>query len=130
MTDPDEPYSQAMVLDTATVVGGAARRVRLPLGGLTPAAAPARAELVAWEGDADLQGDKVSLGSGPLTPVGGGRDRANVFDGSSGGVAELTFGVDVDTVSAELGVDPGLTIVTDKDVILFGVAALSVRARP
>ncbi|MEV4470264.1 sigma-70 family RNA polymerase sigma factor [Nonomuraea salmonea] len=130
VTDPDEPYSQAMVLDTATVVGGAARRVRLPLGGLTPAAAPARAELVAWEGDADLQGDKVSLGSGPLTPVGGGRDRANVFDGSSGGVAELTFGVDVDTVSAELGVDPGLTIVTDKDVILFGVAALSVRARP
>lgn len=41
----------------------------------------------------------------------------------------MTFGTDVDTVGAELGVDPGLTIVTDKDVVLFGVAALSVRAR-
>ncbi|MFC7590886.1 zf-HC2 domain-containing protein [Nonomuraea antimicrobica] len=129
VTDPSEPYSQAVVLDTATVVGGRSRRVRVPLGGLSPAAAPARAELVTWEGDADLGGDKVSLGSGALTPAGGDRERSNVFDGSSNGVAELTFGVDVDTVSAELGVDPGLTIVTDKDVVLFGVVALSVRAR-
>lgn len=129
VADPAEPYSQAVVLDTATVIGGPARRVRIPLGGLTPAAAPARVELVTWEGDADLAGDKVSLGSGRLTPAGGGRDPANVFDGSSGGVAEMTFGADVDTVGAELGVDPGLTIATDKDVVLFGVAALSVRAR-
>ncbi|MGP4094205.1 sigma-70 family RNA polymerase sigma factor [Nonomuraea sp. KM90] len=129
VTDPSEPYSQAVVLDTATVVGGESRRVRIPLGGLSPAASPARVELVTWEGDADLKGDKVSLGSGPLTPGGGDRDSSNVFDGSSGGVAEMTFGTDVDTVSAELGVDPGLTIVTDKDVVLFGVAALSVRAR-
>ncbi|MGR6913192.1 sigma-70 family RNA polymerase sigma factor [[Actinomadura] parvosata] len=129
VTDPSEPYSQAVVLDTATVIGGAARRVRVPLGGLSPAAAPARLELVTWEGDADLKGDKVSLGSGPLIPGGGDRDRANVFDGSSNGAAGMTFGTDIDTVGAELGVDPGLTIVTDKDVVLFGVAALSVRAR-
>ncbi|TMS00036.1 sigma-70 family RNA polymerase sigma factor [Nonomuraea basaltis] len=129
VSDPAEPYSQAVVLDTATVVGGADRRVRIPIGGLTPAAAPARVELVTWEGDADLEGDKVSLGTGALTPVGGGRHRANVFDGSSSGVAEMTFGADIDTVGAELGADPGLTIATDKDVVLFGVAALSVRAR-
>ncbi|GAA2208664.1 hypothetical protein GCM10009850_041220 [Nonomuraea monospora] len=129
VTDPAEPYSQAVVLDTATVVGGESRRVRVPLGGLSPAASPARVELVTWEGDADLKGDKVSLGSGALASSGGDRDPANVFDGSSNGVAEMTFGTDVDTVGAELGVDPGLTIVTDKDVILFGVAALSVRAR-
>ncbi|MFF4620276.1 sigma-70 family RNA polymerase sigma factor [Nonomuraea jabiensis] len=129
VTDPAEPYSQAMVLDAATVVGGPARRVRIPLGGLSPAAAPARVELVTWEGDADLKGDKVSLGSGALAPVGGDRDAANVFDESSTGAAQMTFGVDVDTVGAELGVDPGLTIATDKDVVLFGVAALSVRAR-
>ncbi|MGA5763639.1 sigma factor [Nonomuraea bangladeshensis] len=129
VTDPREPYSQAVVLDSATVVGGPRRRVRLPIGGLTPAAAPARAELVTWEGDAGLAGDRVSLGSGALTPAGGDRDRSNVFDGSSGGVAEMTFGVDVDTVGAELGADPGLTIATDKDVVMFGVAALSVRAR-
>ncbi|WP_188188737.1 sigma-70 family RNA polymerase sigma factor [Nonomuraea sp. SYSU D8015] len=129
VTDPAEPYSQAVVLDAATVIGGASRRVRIPIGGLTPAAVPARVELVTWEGDADLAGDKVSLGSGALTPAGGDRDRANVFDGSSGSGAEMTFGADVDTVGAELGVDPGLTIATDKDVVLFGVAALSVRAR-
>ncbi|MEV0386543.1 sigma-70 family RNA polymerase sigma factor [Nonomuraea sp. NPDC050643] len=129
VTDPAEPYSQAVVLDTATVVGGESRRVHIPLGGLSPAASPARVELVTWEGDADLRGDRVSLGSGALTPAAGDRDAANVFDGSSNGVAEMTFGADVDTVSAELGVDPGLTIVTDKDVVLFGVAALSVRAR-
>ncbi|GAA4982916.1 RNA polymerase sigma factor (sigma-70 family) [Nonomuraea thailandensis] len=129
VTDPAEPYSQAVVLDSATVVGGQARRVRVPLGGLSPAASPARVELVTWEGDADLKGDKVSLGSGALASGGGDRDPANVFDGSSNGVAGMTFGTDVDTVSAELGVDPGLTIVTDKDVVLFGVAALSVRAR-
>ncbi|MFI7701922.1 sigma-70 family RNA polymerase sigma factor [Nonomuraea sp. NPDC049480] len=129
VTDPAEPYSQAVVIDTATVIGGSARRVRIPLAGLTPEAAPARLEMVTWEGDADLAGDKVSLGSGALTPAGGERDLANVFDGSAGGVAEMTFGVDVDTVGAELGVDPGLTIATDKDVVLFGVAALSVRAR-
>ncbi|MGW0807266.1 sigma-70 family RNA polymerase sigma factor [Nonomuraea sp. NPDC002799] len=129
VTDPAEPYSQAVVLDTATVVGGRTPRLRIPLGGLSPAATPARMELVTWEGDADLKGDKVSLGSGPLTPAGGDRDGANVFDGSSSGVTEMTFGTDVDTVSAELGVDPGLTIATGKDVVLFGVAALSVRAR-
>jgi hypothetical protein len=129
VTGPAEPYRQAVVLDTATVVGGEAGKVRMPLGGLSPGAEPARADLVTWEGDADLKGDKVSLGTGALTPEGGDRDHTNVFDGSSGGVAEMTFGVDVDTVSAELGTDPGLTIVTDKDVVLFGVAALSVRPR-
>ncbi|MEW9554642.1 sigma-70 family RNA polymerase sigma factor [Nonomuraea sp. NPDC050783] len=129
VTDPRRPYSQAVVLDTATVVGGSRRRVRVPIGGLTPAAAPARVELVTWEGDAGLAGDRVSLGAGSLTPAGGDRDRANAFDGSAGGVAGMTFGVDVDTVGAELGADPGLTIATDKDVVLFGVAALSVRAR-
>ncbi|MFI7615366.1 zf-HC2 domain-containing protein [Nonomuraea terrae] len=126
VTDPAEPYSQAVVLDGGTVVG---RRAYVPLGGLRPAASPARVELVTWEGDADLGGDKVSLGSGPLTPSGGDREASNVFDGSARGARELSFGVDVDTVSAELGVDPGLTIATNKDVVLFGAAAVSVRAR-
>ncbi|MEU5859839.1 sigma-70 family RNA polymerase sigma factor [Nonomuraea sp. NPDC047529] len=129
VSGPRQPYSQAVVLDTATVIGGPVRKVRMPLGGLSPAAAPARAELVTWEGDADLGGDKVSLGTGAITPAGGDRDRANVFDGSSNGATGMTFGVDVDTVDAELGRDPGLTIVADRDVVLFGVAALSVRAR-
>ncbi|WP_336212036.1 sigma-70 family RNA polymerase sigma factor [Nonomuraea sp. LPB2021202275-12-8] len=129
-TDPRGPYGQAVVLDTAAVIGGGTGLVRIPLGGLEPAAAPARAELVTWEGDADLRGDKVSLGSGPLVPAGGDRDPANVFDGSSNGVAGMTFGVDVDTVSARLGARPSLAIAAEQDVVLFGVAAVSVRARP
>ncbi|MFG2071934.1 sigma-70 family RNA polymerase sigma factor [Nonomuraea maritima] len=130
VTDPAEPYGQAVVLDGGTVVGGRVRRAHFPLHGLRPAAAPARVELVTWEGDADLRGDRVSLGSGALTPSGGERDASNVFDGSVGRGGGLTFGVDVDTVSAELGVDPGLTITSDKDVVLFGAAAVSVRSRP
>ncbi|WP_214319504.1 sigma-70 family RNA polymerase sigma factor [Nonomuraea sediminis] len=128
-TDPAQPYSQAVVLDMATVVGGPHPTVELPLGGLIPAASPARVELVTWEGDADLKGDKVSLGAGPLTPAGGDADPDDVFDGSSNGAQEMTFGTDVDTFSAMLGPAPKLSIATRKDVVLFGVAAVSVRAR-
>jgi len=128
-TDPRAPYGQAVVLDTAAVVGDGTDLVRIPLGGLQPRAR-ARAELVTWEGDADLYGDRVSLGSGPLTPTGGDRDAANVFDGSSGGVAGMTFGVDVDTVGGQLGARPGLAIAAERDVVMFGVAAVSARVRP
>ncbi|MFC7717800.1 hypothetical protein [Nonomuraea recticatena] len=62
-TDPRRPYSQAVILDTATVVGGDDPRIELPLGGLIPAASPADIELVTWEGDADLRGDRVSAGT-------------------------------------------------------------------
>ncbi|WP_433513526.1 zf-HC2 domain-containing protein [Nonomuraea sp. CA-143628] len=197
-TDPTEPYSHAVVLDTPTVIGGEAGQARIPLDGLVsaprlargprhpretvaPAAAsvrrgqkgvapealsarslrahvapaavrarvpsrrpasggssrrvssdgrvPARVEVVAWEGDADLDGDRLSLGAGPLTPAGGDRDADNVFDGSSNGAKGMTFGVDVDTFGGELGHDPALAIDTRKDVVLFAIAAVSVRAR-
>ncbi|WP_327088262.1 hypothetical protein OIE66_39050 [Nonomuraea sp. NBC_01738] len=131
-TDPAQPYSQAVVLDTATRVGGEddeAARVDVPLGGLVPAAAPARLDLVTWEGDADLRGDRVSLGGEALVPAGGDRSAGNPFDSSANGASGLTFGVDVDTFSAELGDRPRLSLSTRKDVVLFGVAAVSVRAR-
>ncbi|MEU4231322.1 sigma-70 family RNA polymerase sigma factor [Nonomuraea sp. NPDC026600] len=217
VTDPAGPYSHAVVLDTATVVGGEADQVRIPLGGLVSAGsparipldgptptrpstvgpapmgsptgglvaagsaarvprgglvptdsvartrqggpvatgsaarirqpvpvrsaariplgrgvrrgAPARIEVVTWEGDADLDGDRLSLGSGSLTPVGGDRDAGNVFDSSSNGAEGMTFGVDVDTFGAELGNDPALAIATREDVVLFAIAAVCVRAR-
>jgi hypothetical protein len=128
-TDPAQPYSHAVVLDTATMVGGAHDLVRIPLGGLGTPGAPARAELVTWEGDADLAGDKVSLGAGPLVPASGGRDAGNVFDSSSNGAEDLTFGVDVDTFHGPLGAVPALGIASGKDAVLFGIAAVSVRAR-
>lgn len=129
VTDPAQPYSQAVVLDSATVVGGEAGRAEMPLGGIFPTASPARLELVTWEGDADLKGDRVSLGSGALTPDGGDRDRGNVFDSSSNGAARLTFGVDVDTLRTILEPQPVLRLATKRDVVLFGVAAVSVPAR-
>ncbi|MER7500599.1 hypothetical protein AB0L05_12505 [Nonomuraea pusilla] len=128
-TDPGLPYRRAMVLDAATVVGGEDGPARIPLDGLAPAASPARIELVTWEGDADIKDDQVSAGGVALTPLGGDRDPANVFDGSSNGATEMTPGVDVDTLVAELGDDPALTVTTDKDVVLVGVAAVSVQAR-
>ncbi|MEV2269276.1 sigma-70 family RNA polymerase sigma factor [Nonomuraea africana] len=124
-TDPRRPYSQAIILDTATVVGGDQPHIELPLDGLIPAASPADIELVTWEGDADLRGDRVSAG----TPSGGDRDAGNVFDSSSNGATGLTFGVDVDSFTATLGEEPTLRISTKTDVVLFGVAAVSVRAR-
>ncbi|MFG1961593.1 sigma-70 family RNA polymerase sigma factor [Nonomuraea sp. NPDC049028] len=169
-TDPTEPYSHAVVLDTPTVIGGEAGQARIPLDGLVSAPelargpgrpqgsvapvavrarvpsrrpvsggssrrvpsgglVPARIEVVTWGGDADLDGDRLSLGSGPLTPAGGDRDADNVFDGSSNGAKGMTFGVDVDTFGGELGHDPALAIDTRKDVVLFAIAAVSVRAR-
>ncbi|MEU7893719.1 sigma-70 family RNA polymerase sigma factor [Nonomuraea sp. NPDC049152] len=124
-TDPRRPYSQALVLDAATVVGGDESHLDLPLGGLIPAASPADIELVTWEGDADLRGDRVSAG----TSVGGDRDEGNVFDSSSNGATGMTFGVDVDSFKATLADQPSLKISTERDVVLFGVAAVSVPAR-
>ncbi|GGO79481.1 sigma-70 family RNA polymerase sigma factor [Nonomuraea cavernae] len=126
-TDPAQPYSRAVVLDPAAVAGGGQRLVRMPLSGLGRPAAPARIELVAWEGDAGLGGEAVSVGSGPLVPAGGDRDPADVFDGSANGARGTAFGVDVDSFSARLGRAPALTIATTKDAVLLGVAAISVR---
>ncbi|MEU7003763.1 sigma-70 family RNA polymerase sigma factor [Nonomuraea sp. NPDC046570] len=128
-TDPRQPYSQAVVIDTASVVGGERPRLTLPLDGLSPAATPARVELVTWEGDADLKGERVSLGEGTLAPSSGDLDAANVFDSSSNGASGLTFGMDVDTFHAELGEEPALELTSIRDVVLFGVAAVSVPAR-
>jgi DNA-directed RNA polymerase specialized sigma24 family protein len=128
-SDPRAPYGNAVVLDVPRVVGGENPVLRIPLGGLEPAGTPARVELVAWEGDAALRGDRVSLGSGPVVPEGGGRDAGNVFDGSANGTSGMTFGVDVDTLSDTLRARPRLTISGTRDVVMFGVAAVSVRTR-
>jgi RNA polymerase sigma factor (sigma-70 family) len=109
--------------------GPARSAARIPVGRSVRRGSPARIEMVTWEGDAGLDGDRLSLGSGALTPVGGGRDAGNVFDGSSNGAKRMTFGVDVDTFGAELGNDPALAIATREDVVLFAIAAVCVRAR-
>ncbi|MEO3863482.1 sigma-70 family RNA polymerase sigma factor [Acrocarpospora sp. B8E8] len=121
-----QPYSQAAVLDAATLIKDGSLTV--PLNGLTPTASPARLDLVVWDGDADLTGDTVKLGDTALRPDGGDRDPANVFDGSTTGDWN-TFGLDVDTFHPILGREPVLRIGTKRDVLLIGVAAVSVPAR-
>ncbi|MFC4898535.1 zf-HC2 domain-containing protein [Streptosporangium amethystogenes subsp. fukuiense] len=130
VADPRRPYSQTVVVDTATVLERGHRSMRIPLGGLTPADAPAKVALVTWEGDAGVVGDRVRLGGRTLRPAGGGRDPRNPFDGSATGArgARATFGTDVDRFRARLGRAPVLELGTHQDVLLFGAAAVSVRA--
>jgi RNA polymerase sigma factor (sigma-70 family) len=130
-SDPRRPYSQAVVLDTATVLGRKRGPLEMPLSGLTSTASPAWLHLVTWEGDADLDGDQVTLTGEPLRPAGGDRDAGNAFDGSANGAVgpTMTFGVDVDTFRPIFGDRPVLRVSTKKDVVLFGVAVVSVYAR-
>jgi len=132
VADPRRPYSQAVVVDTAVVLDGKNRSARIPLEGLTPSGVPAGMSLVTWEGDAGVAGDRVRLGGRTLRPAGGGRDPRNPFDGSAAGArgTRTTFGTDVDRFRAPLGRDPVLEISTREDVLLFGVAAVSVRTAP
>ncbi|MFC7646057.1 hypothetical protein ACFQX6_39780 [Streptosporangium lutulentum] len=127
--DPSWPYSQAVVVDTATVLDGGHRSVRIPLNGLTSTGTPARVALVTWEGDASVRGDRVTLGGRTLRPDSGDRDPRNPFDGSATGARDtsVTFGTDVDGFQATLGRDPVLTVSTRQDVLLFGAAVVSVR---
>jgi hypothetical protein len=130
--DPSRPYSQAVVVDTATVLDGKHRSVRIPLDGLTSTGMPARVALVTWEGDAAVRGDRVTLGGHTLRPDSGDRDQGNPFDGSATGARDtsMTFGTDVDGFQATLGRDPALTVSTRQDVLLFGAAVVSVQTRP
>ncbi|MFC5820334.1 zf-HC2 domain-containing protein [Nonomuraea harbinensis] len=136
-TDPAAPYGNAVVLDDTRIVGGDSPALRLPLGGLEPAGAPARVELVAWAGDAGLRGDRLSPGNGRVRPERGDRDEGDgrvtpeARDRDAGNASVgTTFGVDIDTVSHVLGRRPNLTIMGKEGVVLFGVVAVSVRARP
>ncbi|MER6825206.1 zf-HC2 domain-containing protein [Streptosporangium sp. NPDC000563] len=132
VADPRRPYSQAVVVDTTEMLDGENRSARIPLEGLTPSGVPARMSLVTWEGDAGVGGDRVRLGGRTLRPAGGERDPGNPFDGSAAGArgTGTTFGTDVDRFRAPLGRDPVLEISTREDVLLFGVAAVSVRTAP
>jgi hypothetical protein len=129
--DPAQPYSQAVVVDTAEVLDAENGTLRMPLGGLNPTTASARVDLVTWEGDADLAGDRVTLSGAALTPEGGGKDPRNPFDGSAAGAvgAPMTFGVDVDSFHPVLGRGAVLGVSTRRDVLLVGAAVVSVPAR-
>ncbi|MFI0448161.1 sigma-70 family RNA polymerase sigma factor [Actinomadura sp. 6N118] len=124
---PKAPYQQAMVLDGARSLGPhAAERVDVPVNGLLATTEAARIGVVAWEGDAGLQGDRLLLDGRPLTPAAGDRSPGNVADGSANGAigAELTFGIDVDYFLTRLDGARKLRLTTQQDAYLVGVVTV------
>jgi len=132
VASPDAPRRQAMVLDTlgtgrAPVLGPGPRRLDTPVGGLFTAGRPGRVGAVAWEGDADLPGDRLLLDGRPLVPASGDRDPRNVLDGSADGALGpgLAFGIDVDVFPAFLRRTGTVTFATGRDACLPGVLTLA-----
>lgn len=119
--DDAAPLRQVMVLDGAQVLGpDGMGRFAVPIEGLLPSAVPADLNVIAWEGDACLAGDRLSLQGRSL-----GSD--NVFHSASQGAIgpALTFGTDVRRFSATLGRRQSLTFVSDRDAYLAGAITVT-----
>jgi hypothetical protein len=96
------------------------------VGGLLADAVPARVGVVAWEGDADLPGDRLLLDGRPLSPWAGDHSRENVMDGSARGAVgpALSFGTDVDDFPAVLDGGAELALTTRQDAYLPGAISV------
>ncbi|MFC5747348.1 sigma-70 family RNA polymerase sigma factor [Actinomadura rugatobispora] len=126
--DPAAPHGRAMVLDGARPLGPEAPGgLGIPLHGLLPSSRPARIGLVAWEGDAGLDGDQLLLNGRELVPAGGDGSPGNVLDGSATGAIgpAMTFGTDIDDFTATLGQSPGLALVTRRDAVITGAVTVT-----
>ncbi|WP_433219985.1 hypothetical protein [Microtetraspora malaysiensis] len=88
-SDPRQPYGQAAVLETASLLRGG-RPLNVTLGGLGAGGREARLEVLSWPGKAGPRRNAVTL----------------------------------------RGQSPVLTVLTRKDVLLFGLAAISVPTLP
>ncbi|MEU3019853.1 sigma-70 family RNA polymerase sigma factor [Nocardiopsis sp. NPDC007018] len=132
LEDPSvEGYHQAMVLDETTAVFQDDTGARFPVSGLLPESVPARFDVVAWEGDADLGGDRVMVGGTPLAPTGGHGSADNVFVGSARGAVgdPMAFGTDVARFDAVLGRETDIRIPSGQDAVVVGVVALTAPMR-
>ncbi|GLX00340.1 zf-HC2 domain-containing protein [Microtetraspora sp. NBRC 16547] len=88
-SDPRQPFGQAAVLETASLLRGG-RPLNVTLGGLSAGGPRARLEVLTWPGKAGPRRDSVTL----------------------------------------RGESPVLNILTRRDALLFGIAAISVPALP
>ncbi|WP_169985629.1 sigma factor [Microbispora sp. H10836] len=114
VADVRQPYTRAVVLDAAAVIGNEERALRLPLDGLAPDGAPARIDLMVWNGEG-VRAGVVTMGDREDRRGSGVLGRAD-----PGGVA-------VDTLHALLGPHPALQLATRRDPVFFGVAVVSAR---
>jgi len=88
----------------------------------------ARIGLVAWEGDAGITGDSMSLDGTALTPTSGHEDANNVADSTATGASDAnSFGTDAKALSgATFAADEATLVATTKqDVFLVGVITVS-----
>ena len=87
--------------------------------------------MVAWEGDADLGGDRVLVSGNPVAPSGGHGSVDNAFVSSAlGAVGDpMTFGTDVVRFDAVLGRETDIRIPSGQDALLVGVVALTAPMR-
>ncbi|MEU7937644.1 hypothetical protein [Microbispora bryophytorum] len=117
--DERQPYTRAVVLDAAAVIGSGEKALRLPLDGLAPGGAPARIDLMVWNG-AGVRAGVVTMSD---------RARGDREDPSREGVLGQgdAGGVAVDTLHALLGSHPALQLATRRDPVFFGVAVVSAR---
>src|SRR5699024_9501524 len=80
----------------------------------------------AWEGDADLDGDRVTIDGNTVAPVSGHGTADNAFVSSARGAVgdPFTFGTDVVGFDAVLGRETDVRIRTEQDALLVGVLSL------
>ncbi|WP_344098153.1 sigma-70 family RNA polymerase sigma factor [Nocardiopsis tropica] len=124
-------YNQAMVLDDTGAVFRSRTGMSFPVSGLLPAAVPSHVDVVAWEGDADLRGDRVTVDGRAVAPSGGYGEEDNAFASSARGAVgdPFTFGTDVVRFDPVLGRETDIRILTEQDAVLVGVVALTAPMR-
>lgn len=133
LEDPTvDVHSQTMVMDDTVAVFQGTSEAHFPVSGLLPGSVPGRLNVVAWEGDADLDGDQVTVGGTPLAPTDGHHGSAqNAFVSSSRGAVgdPFTFGTDVVRFDPVVGRDTDIRIRSDQDAVLVGAIALDAPMR-
>lgn len=132
LEDPQvDTWNQAMVLDDTRTVFRGEGGGPFTVSGLLPAAVPARIDVVAWEGDAGLRGDRVTVDGTAVGPVDGHGRADNAFTGSARGAEgdPLAFGTDVVRFDSVLGRETDIRILSERDAVMVGVVALTAPMR-
>ncbi|WP_304452830.1 sigma-70 family RNA polymerase sigma factor [Nocardiopsis sp. YSL2] len=132
MEDPEVgSYQQAMVLDETGAVFQDPDGLGFPVSGLLPASVPAVVDVVAWEGDDELHGDRVTVDGRVLVPQDGYATGDNAFVGSARGAVgdPMAFGTDVLRTAPVLGRESELRVASEGDAVLIGVVAVTAPMR-
>ncbi|MFV2198162.1 sigma-70 family RNA polymerase sigma factor [Nocardiopsis sp. LOL_012] len=131
LEDPSAgPRDRVMVLDGTEAVFGGGEAV-FPVSGLPTAEVDSEIGVIAWEGDAGLAGDRLTVDGTALAPVGGLGTAENAFTGSArGAVGDRTgFGTDVLRFDIGLGRESDVRIRSDRDALLLGAVVVTAPTR-